>query len=120
MSVLFGVWQLTGCPLSEADIERTAAQPVSGPILRLQARGVLMIESGGAATSNTVPAIAAPHCKGTLCIFDGRLDNRGELLERFGQDLSDDASNHEIAQAAYDTCGGQGLAALIRNWNLAI
>ena len=50
--------------------------------------------------------------------WDGRLDNRSDLLLRLS--LPREASNKAIARAAYDRWGAEGLVHLIGDWSLVI
>ena len=52
--------------------------------------------------------------------WDGRLDNRSELLQRLGHSLHGESSNAAIALAAYDRWGSEGLVHLIGDWSLVI
>src|SRR5215213_8059401 len=50
--------------------------------------------------------------------FDGRLDNRSDLLPRFS--LKGDTSNAAIARATYERWGTAGFVHLIGDWSLVI
>ena len=50
--------------------------------------------------------------------FDGRLDNRSDLLPRFS--LNGDAGNAAIARATYERWGAAGFVHLIGDWSLVI
>jgi asparagine synthase (glutamine-hydrolysing) len=50
--------------------------------------------------------------------FDGRLDNRSDLLPRFS--LKGDTSNAAIARATYERSGTAGFVHLIGDWSLVI
>ena len=52
--------------------------------------------------------------------FDGRLDNRKDLLLRLGSALGADTSDAALAAAAYEAWGTEGLAHLIGDWSLVI
>jgi asparagine synthase (glutamine-hydrolysing) len=52
--------------------------------------------------------------------FDGRLDNRQDLLLRYREPAGRQATNAELALAAYAKRGPDGLADLIGDWSLAI
>jgi asparagine synthase (glutamine-hydrolysing) len=52
--------------------------------------------------------------------FDGRLDNRPDLLLRLRGVLRADAGDAALAMAAYETWGIEGFAHLIGDWSLAI
>ncbi|HET7287248.1 MAG TPA: hypothetical protein VFI71_07245, partial [Pyrinomonadaceae bacterium] len=50
--------------------------------------------------------------------FDGRLDNRSDLLLRLS--LNSDTSNAAIARATYERWGTAGFVHLIGDWSLVI
>jgi len=52
--------------------------------------------------------------------WDGRLDNRDDLLLRLGDSLRSDTSNEVIACAVYERWGSEGLVHLIGDWSLVI
>jgi asparagine synthase (glutamine-hydrolysing) len=52
--------------------------------------------------------------------WDGRLDNRDDLLLRLGDTLQGDTSNEAIARAVYERWGTDGLVHLIGDWSLVI
>ncbi|HEY6807029.1 MAG TPA: asparagine synthase-related protein [Pyrinomonadaceae bacterium] len=52
--------------------------------------------------------------------WDGRLDNREDLLLRFRDSLQIDTSNQAIARAAYERWGTKGLVHLIGDWSLVL
>src|SRR2546423_11044178 len=52
--------------------------------------------------------------------FDGRLDNRDDLLLRLRDVLAGNSSDATLARAVYDRWGAEGLVHLIGDWSLAI
>jgi len=52
--------------------------------------------------------------------WDGRLDNRADLLSRLSDSLNGESSDAAIARAAYERWGTQGLVHLIGDWSLVI
>ena len=52
--------------------------------------------------------------------WDGRLDNRDDLLLRLRDSLRSDTSNEAIARAAYERWGTPGLVHLIGDWSMVI
>ena len=66
-------------------------------------------------------AHAAAHVNGADAItFDGRLDNRDDLMHRLGDIPAGDLSTAALALAAYKKWGPGGLVHLIGDWSLAI
>ena len=52
--------------------------------------------------------------------WDGRLDNRDDLLLRLRDSLRGDTGNAAIARATYERWGNDGLVHLIGDWSLVI
>ncbi|HEY0727665.1 MAG TPA: hypothetical protein VGD38_06305, partial [Pyrinomonadaceae bacterium] len=52
--------------------------------------------------------------------WDGRLDNRSDLLSRLRETLRGESSDAAIARAAYERWGTEGLVHLIGDWSLVI
>jgi hypothetical protein len=58
--------------------------------------------------------------EGNRITFDGRLDNRDDLLLLLGDRLHQDQTDPALALAAYERWGEAGLTHLIGDWSLAI
>src|SRR5262245_60369148 len=52
--------------------------------------------------------------------WDGRLDNRDDLLLRLRDSLQGETSNEAIARAAYERWGTDGLVHLIGDWSMVL
>ena len=52
--------------------------------------------------------------------WDGRLDNRSELLLRLSDSLPGESSNEAIAHAVYERWGIDGLVQLVGDWSLVL
>lgn len=63
-----------------------------------------------------------PHVSisGSVTTWDGRLDNRAELVRQFTGRVSIDSSDALIVAAAYEEWGTDALAKLIGDWSLSI
>lgn len=57
---------------------------------------------------------------GLVMTWDGRLDNRDDLLLRFGRGLKNNVSDAAIALLVFEREGPDGLCALIGDWSLAV
>lgn len=57
---------------------------------------------------------------GTVITWDGRLDNRRDLIERLDGELSSDSTDLDIVAGAYDRWGTNALRELIGDWALSI
>ena len=60
------------------------------------------------------------HVRTEALHWDGRLDNRDDLLLRLRDSLGGDISDAAVARAAYERWGVSGLAHLIGDWSLVI
>jgi len=58
--------------------------------------------------------------RGNWLTWDGRLDNRDDLLLLVKDHLQDDTTDVALAMAAYEKCGEPGLNRLIGDWSLAL
>ena len=70
--------------------------------------------------SNTRQLNAIHVTRSEVLHWDGRLDNRSELLLRLSDSLRGESSNAAIARAAYERWGTEGLIHLIGDWSLVI
>jgi len=57
---------------------------------------------------------------GTVITWDGRLDNREELLAWFPPEDADAATDAALALGAYDRWGSDGFARLLGDWSLVV
>lgn len=58
--------------------------------------------------------------RGLVMTWDGRLDNRDDLMLRLGGRLQGDASDAAIALAAFERWDNDGLRSLVGEWSLAV
>lgn len=63
-----------------------------------------------------------PHTSpiGNVISFDGRLDNRDDLLLRFGRSRCRQATDPALAIAAYEASGSEGFVNLIGDWSAIV
>lgn len=59
-------------------------------------------------------------CGGKIILWDGRLDNREDLLRRLGNDLPSDRTDVALVAAAFDRWGTACLSQLIGDWALSV
>jgi asparagine synthase (glutamine-hydrolysing) len=124
MSVQFGTWTFDGQPLAEAYYERVnhILAPY-GPDARYSYsdRGVRILcyefhttkESCCETQPHTTPS-------GAILVWDGRLDNRAELIGAFGGLLAGDATDGAVVAASYQRWQTDSFAKLIGDWAIAI
>jgi asparagine synthase (glutamine-hydrolysing) len=60
------------------------------------------------------------HHRTEVLSWDGRLDNRGDLLLLLADSLRGDTSNAALARAAYERWGTNGFVKLIGDWSVVI
>src|SRR5260221_13436974 len=60
------------------------------------------------------------HQRTEILSWDGRLDNRGDLLLLLADSLRGETSNAALALAAYERGGSDGFVRLIGDWSLVI
>jgi len=70
--------------------------------------------------SNTQHLSTIQNTRAEVLYWDGRLDNRDDLLLRLSDSLKGESSNQDIARAAYDRWGNKGFVHLIGDWSLVI
>jgi asparagine synthase (glutamine-hydrolysing) len=58
--------------------------------------------------------------RGNVMTWDGRLDNRGDLLLQLQRDLRDDTTDVALAMAAYERWGSEAFSRLVGDWSVAI
>lgn len=58
--------------------------------------------------------------RGNVMTWDGRLDNREDLLLQLWRDLRDDTTDVALAMAVYEKWGEQGFARLIGDWSAVV
>ncbi|HXQ73167.1 MAG TPA: asparagine synthase-related protein [Pyrinomonadaceae bacterium] len=70
--------------------------------------------------ANTQQPNAIPITRSEVLHWDGRLDNRDDLLARLTESLRGDTSNASIARATYERWGTEGFVHLIGDWSMVI
>lgn len=58
--------------------------------------------------------------RGNVMTWDGRLDNRGDLIAQLWRDLDQDTTDVAIALGAYEKWGAEGFRRLIGDWSLVV
>jgi asparagine synthase (glutamine-hydrolysing) len=124
MSVQFGLWNFNHAPVSESRIAnaRAALAPYTG-------EGVTEY------SDNETQLLYLPYCvtpesaierqpfvgsSGQVVVWDGRLDNRQELIGTLHTELRGDLTDVAIVAAALECWGAAALAKLVGDWALAV
>src|SRR4051812_17772731 len=63
---------------------------------------------------------ATRRASGVAATWDGRLDNREDLLVQAGLPPSDASSDRDVALATFELCGVDGFRRLVGEWSVAI
>jgi asparagine synthase (glutamine-hydrolysing) len=124
MSVQFGRWSFKGEQAASHYLDRaTALLSAFSPdgTTDYSSNGV-DIRYGAFHTTKESHLKAQPYVSptGAVITWDGRLDNRGELIHQLGIDFSSACSDAEIVAAAYEGWGAAGFSKLVGDWALSI
>lgn len=124
MSVQFGRWNFDGQPVEPEYIEKSNALLAPyGPdgCSSQSARGVTVVYHAFHTTKESRRE-KQPHISnsGAVITWDGRLDNRSELIRELANVLTASPTDVEIAAAAYEEWGEKSFAKLIGDWAIAI
>lgn len=124
MSVQFGRWNLDGKPVDPGYLEKVrAAVAPYGPddegAYTKQDIAVLYraFHTTKESRGETQPYLTA---SGAIIAWDGRLDNRSELISTLSDLLTADSTDVSIVAAAYDTWGTDCFSKLIGDWAVSI
>jgi len=124
MSVQFGRWNFEGQPAATDYIEKvSAALAPYGPDSdeSYSKHGVRILYRAFHTTKESrrekQPHISA---SGPVITWDGRLDNRAELISELGDSLTNGSTDVAIVAIAFEQWGASGFAKLIGDWALSI
>src|SRR5579859_3071038 len=124
MSVQFGIWNQSGQPVEELRFAKakTLLAPYGPDSSESYVQANITISYQAFHTTKesrreTQPYIT--HC-GTVITWDGRLDNRQELLLQFKDTLNPSATDVEVVAAVYEKLGTGSFARLMGDWALTV
>lgn len=124
MSVQFGQFNFDGKSVNPHDLE--AARPILAPY-GPDGEGLCCQDNFGVLyrafhTTRESRAETQPYISksGAVITWDGRLDNRKNLIERFADRLSTESTDVDIVATGYDCLGVDTLRELIGDWALSI
>jgi asparagine synthase (glutamine-hydrolysing) len=124
MSVQFGRWNFDGRPVDRDYLEKV--KPVIAPYgpddSGSYSKGNISILYRAFHTTKESRHETQPHTTtyGAVITWDGRLDNRADLIRRLRDVLTISSTDVEIVAAAYEYWGSDCLAMLIGDWALSI
>jgi asparagine synthase (glutamine-hydrolysing) len=124
MSVQFGRWNFEGQPPTPQYIEKVSATlaPYGQDSNESYLKGGLCILYRAFHTTKESHRETQPHvCRcGAVLTWDGRLDNRADLIREMRDILAFDSTDVAIVAAAYERWGDDCFAKLIGDWALSI
>jgi asparagine synthase (glutamine-hydrolysing) len=124
MSVQFGRWNFEGQPPAPDYIEKvSAALAPYGPDSNesYSANGVRILYCAFHTTKESRREKQPHICSsGAVITWDGRLDNRADLISELRDSLTNSSTDVAIVAAAYEKWGARCFAKLIGDWALSI
>jgi len=124
MSVQFGRWNFDGKPVDHEYLEKARASiaPYGPDDNGSYSRENISILYRAFHTTKESRREAQPHVtsSGAVLTWDGRLDNRADLIRRLRGVLTIDSTDVEIVAAAYEYWGKDCFGKLIGDWALSI
>jgi asparagine synthase (glutamine-hydrolysing) len=124
MSVQFGTWNFDGKPIDRDYLEKVS--PLLAPYgpdgASSYSKGNISILYRAFHTTKESRRESQPHAtsSGAFVTWDGRLDNRAELVRRLGDLVTAHSTDVEIVSAAYEYWWEECFAMLIGDWALSI
>ncbi|PYU00992.1 MAG: hypothetical protein DMG38_05450 [Acidobacteria bacterium] len=124
MSVQFGRWNFDGRPCAPEYCEKVSSTLADyGPDSNEKyAQGGMTILYRAFHTTKESHREKQPHVSpsGAVITWDGRLDNRKELIFELGRPLAADSPDVAIVAAAYQRWGADCLRRLVGDWALSV
>ena len=124
MSVQFGRWNFEGPPPAPEYLEKVAETlaPYGPDSNESYSKGGIKILYRAFRTTRESHREVQPHVSrsGAMITWDGRLDNRVELISELRAPFTVDTTEVAIVAAAYEKWGDECLAKLIGDWALSI
>jgi len=124
VSVQFGRWNFDGEPVDPDYLEKV--KPLLAPYGSdddgFYSKGNITILYGAFHTTKESRRETQPHItsSGTILTWDGRLDNRMDLIRRMCEVLTNGSTDVEIVAAAYEYWRSDCFGMLIGDWTLSI
>ncbi|MGA2336081.1 MAG: asparagine synthase-related protein [Terriglobales bacterium] len=124
MSVQFGRWNFEGQPPAPNYIEKVGAAlaPYGPDSDESYSNGGVRILYRAFHTTKESRREKQPHisCSGAVITWDGRLDNRAELIDELRDSLTVNSTDVATVAASYEKWGENCLGKLIGDWALSI
>ncbi len=124
MSVQFGIWNFEGQPPAPDYIEKVSATlaPYGPDSNESYSKGGIRILYHAFYTTKESHREKQPHISssGAVITWDGRLDNRAELIRELSDSLTNASTDVAIVAMAFEKWGANCFAKLIGDWALSI
>jgi asparagine synthase (glutamine-hydrolysing) len=124
MSIQFGIWNLDGKPVVQSDLDRAAAAAAHYTCDSVHSHidGNVGILYRSFHTTRESRAEAQPYrsVSGLVITWDGRLDNRAELVHELAPNITAFSTDVEIVAAGYEHWGTNCLNKLVGDWALSV
>jgi len=121
MHIQFGLWNFDGQPVAPEHIARVksivnrSSTQGRGEFADAEIYLLDLHENDGADADQPFRTGS-----GSLILWDGRLDNKIELVEALGGDLSREAADVQIVAAAYQRWGTNSFSKLVGDWAVSV
>jgi asparagine synthase (glutamine-hydrolysing) len=124
MSVQFGRWNFDGRPVDRDYLEKAKASiaPYGPDDAGSHSKGNISMLYHAFHTTKESRRETQPHvtASGAILTWDGRLDNRGDLIRQLGDVVTLASTDVAIVAAAYEFWGSDCFAMLIGDWALSL
>src|SRR4029077_19922630 len=124
MSVQFGVCNLDGKPVAPKDLDRVRPLLVpygpDGEGLICKSNCIVIYRAFHTTKESRRERQPYSSSVDLVLAWDGRLDNRRELIEQLAGSLSSDKSDVQIVSACWERWGSDAFERLIGDWALSI
>ncbi|MCU1295741.1 MAG: hypothetical protein JWO91_19 [Acidobacteriaceae bacterium] len=124
MSVQAGIWNLDGGPVDRQLLlkisRRLADYGPDGEATYFDGPVGMLYRPFCTTPESRVEHQPQASCTGKSMTWDGRLDNRDDLISELSADLTSDRTDVAIAMAAFERWGPRSFAKLIGDWALAV
>jgi asparagine synthase (glutamine-hydrolysing) len=124
VSVQFGRWNFDGKPISSEYMERvsTLLRPYAPDGITVHEKENVRLVLGAFHTTKESRSESQPYlsCSGAVLTWDGRLDNRSELIGYLHDVVNPGSTDVAIVAAAYDRWGINCFARFLGDWALSV
>jgi asparagine synthase (glutamine-hydrolysing) len=124
MSVQLGIWNLDGAPVTRDSLTRIGESlkdfGPDGEATYIQGSIGLLYRPFHTTAESRLECQPRHSAKGMVITWDGRLDNRDELVPQLYDTQQDDGTDVAIVAAAFDHWGTDSFVKLIGDWAITV